>query len=82
MTKELTIKLDEKLLEKIEKYAESSNQDISKFIQDQLQQIVNSRQQNVSATPVLEEITGILDSKKTSEQLREEYKEHLKEKHT
>jgi metal-responsive CopG/Arc/MetJ family transcriptional regulator len=82
MTKELTIELDERLLEKIEKYAQSRNQDISKFIQDQLQQIVNSRQQNPTIAPVLEEITGILDSDKTSEQLREEYKEHLKRKHT
>ncbi|MBD3276126.1 MAG: hypothetical protein GF372_12490 [Candidatus Marinimicrobia bacterium] len=82
MTKELTIELDEKLLEKIEKYAQNSNQDISRFIQDQIQKIVNSSQHNASATPVLEEITGILDSEKTSEQLREEYKEHLKRKHT
>jgi Family of unknown function (DUF6364) len=81
MRRRLTLRLDEKLIEKAKKIAKNSNVSLSELVTDFLKSVTNSYGEIESSSPVLSEISGILPGRRTQKALHGEYGRHIEEKY-
>jgi hypothetical protein len=86
METQLTLRMDEKIIHAGEHYAQRQGVSLSKLIADYLQMITakaHSAQSGAAfePTPILSEITGVLQKTPCRQNLREEYLDYLEEKY-
>lgn len=82
MDRKLTLRLDEKVIEKAKSYARKRNTSLSKLIESYLEHITNSnRAQQVAITPKVKSLSRILTNHKISD-LKSAYKDHLVKKYS
>ncbi len=81
MRRRLTLRLDEKLIEKTKKIAKNSNVSLSEMVTDFFKSVTDSYGEMESLSPVLSEISGILPGRRRHKALLDEYKQHIEEKY-
>jgi hypothetical protein len=77
----LTLRLDEKVINKAKKAAKIKGVSLSKLVSDYFQSVALHQKKEIVETPVLSEISGILSSKADSKKLFREYRKHIEEKY-
>jgi Family of unknown function (DUF6364) len=81
MRRRLTLRLDEKLIEKTKNIAKNSNVSLSEMVTDFFKSVTDSYGEMESLSPVLSEISGILPGRHTQKALHGEYRRHIEEKY-
>lgn len=81
MTTKLTLRLDEKLIDRAKKAAKVKGVSLSKFVSDYFKSVSSKQTQEHAVSPVLSEISGILLSKSENKKLLKSYKKHIEEKY-
>lgn len=86
METKLTLRMDENIIRAAKKYAQKQGVSLSKLVADYLRIIsVKTHPSKNKAvfepTPILSEITGVLQKASRHKDLREEYRDHLEEKY-
>lgn len=61
MDVKLTLKLDEEVIRKAKLFAQSHQTSLSKLIENYLQKLTNEPDKDELVTPIVKELTGILD---------------------
>jgi len=79
MQVKLTLRLEKDLIEQVKDFARKNNTSLSKIVAKYFRNL--SKNNPISKSPILSEITGIIKSNKEPEELIEEYKKHLEEKY-
>ncbi len=80
MNTKLTLNLDRKVIERAKKYARGRSTSVSKMTERYLRAIVEEKTEEISYSPIVEELSGIikLDNKLNT---RDEYTNFLIEKY-
>lgn len=74
MTDKLTLRLEKKVIERAKKHAKANNTSLSKLVEKYFEFMTSEdKQENHKTSPIIEEITGIVDEKDFSGNEREEY---------
>ncbi|MGH7491737.1 MAG: DUF6364 family protein [bacterium] len=84
METKLTLRMDSKLIDSAKSYAERQGISLSKLVAEYFQMIASKRNKNLEAfqpTPILSEITGVLQKNPGNKDSREAYRKHLEEKY-
>ena len=81
MATKLTLRIDEKVINKAKKAAKIKGVSLSRLVSDYFQSVALHQEKEIVETPVLSEITGILPSKAHSKKLIKEYRKHIEEKY-
>lgn len=86
METKLTLRMDENIIRAAKKYAQKQGVSLSKLVADYLRiiSVKTNSSKNKTAfepTPILSEITGVLQKASRHKDLREEYRDHLEEKY-
>ena len=81
MATKLTLRIDEKIINKAKKAAKIKGVSLSKLVSDYFQSVALHQKKEIVETPVLSEIAGILSSKADSKTLVKEYRKHIEEKY-
>lgn len=61
MDVKLTLKLDEEIIQKAKIFAQEHNTSLSKLIENYLQKLTSDHQRDDLITPIVKELSGILD---------------------
>jgi len=80
MFTKLTLRLDDRLIEKTKKIAKTRNVSLSEMVAEFFKSITSGGQEEISS-PVLDEISGILAGK-DRKALTSAYKRHIEEKYS
>jgi hypothetical protein len=81
MTTKLTLRLDDRVINKAKKTARTRGVSLSRMVEDYFKSVVDQESQEVRESPVLYEVSGVLSGKQDAAKLRAEYRKHLTEKH-
>ncbi len=81
MATKLTLRLDEKLIDRAKKAAKVKGVSLSKLVSDYFKSISLKQTQKNTVSPVLSEISGILSAKTKSKKIFKSYKDHIEEKY-
>ncbi len=81
MATKLTLRLDEKLIDRAKKAAKVKGVSLSKLVSDYFKSVSLKQTQEHAVSPVLLEISGILLSKSENKKLLKSYKKHIEEKY-
>jgi len=83
METKLTLRMDETIIATAKNYAQQQGISLSKLVADYLQMISKKRASTASfrPTPILAEITGVLQKNSGKKDLRHEYRNYLEEKY-
>ncbi len=81
MTTKLTLRLDEKLIDRAKKAAKVKGVSLSKLVSDYFKSVSSKQTQEHAVSAVLSEISGILSSKSENKKLLKSYKKHIEEKY-
>ena len=86
METKLTLRMDEKIIHAAKNYAQRQGVSLSKVVADYLQ-IISAKANSAKSraafkpTPILSEITGVLQKTSRRKDLRKEYHDYLEEKY-
>lgn len=81
MDNKLTLKLDNKVIEKAKSYAKRKNTSLSQLIESYLQFLTSSNKNDEEeTTPLVKSLSGILNAPKSLD-YKESYKKHLGKKY-
>lgn len=78
MDSKLTLKLDNGVIEQAKIYAKENNISLSKMIENYLQAITIEKEGRIRISPLVESLTGVIKSSKTSE---DDYVEYISDKY-
>lgn len=81
MATKLTLRLDEKLIDRAKKVAKVKGVSLSRLVSDYFKSISSKQRQENAASPILSEISGILSSKAERKKLLKSYKKHIEDKY-
>ncbi len=81
MTTKLTLRLDQKVIQKAKKTAKKRGVSLSRMVEDYFKSVVRQQEEQTKESPVLSEIAGVLTTGVKSGQLVAAYKKHLEEKY-
>jgi hypothetical protein len=81
MSTKLTLRLNEKLINKAKKAAKIRGVSLSKLVADYFQLVTVQKKREVPDSPILSEVEGILSSKADNKKLLKSYKKHIEEKY-
>ncbi len=81
MTTKLTLRLNERVIEKAKKKARIRGVSLSRMVEDYFRSIADQEAQGVRESPVLYEVAGVLSGKEGTAELRARYWKHLAEKY-
>ena len=80
MNTKLTLSLDRDIIEQAKEFAQSRHQSLSKLIEGYLQQLTGSKDMKSPVTPLVAQLSGVLDARKVSNHKRE-YTDYLVDKY-
>lgn len=79
MSDKLTLRIEQKLIQRAKKYASKKGTSVSKLVADYFQAIdAEESESNLSLPPVTKALSGILNADKVTE---DDYKAHLADKY-
>jgi macrodomain Ter protein organizer (MatP/YcbG family) len=78
MDSKLTLKLDKEIIERAKEYAKNKNTSLSKLIENMLSRVTSSSNFETQITPLVDSLSGIIDSDKIN---IEDYRDYLEEKY-
>jgi macrodomain Ter protein organizer (MatP/YcbG family) len=78
MDSKLTLKLDKEIIERAKEYAKNKNTSLSKLIENMLSRVTSSSNSDHQITPLVDSLSGIIDSEKIN---LEDYRDYLEEKY-
>ncbi|MBI5189041.1 MAG: antitoxin [Nitrospirae bacterium] len=81
MGTKLTLRMDEKLIKNAKKAASSRNVSLSRMVSDYFKSLSTQQKKEMTESPVLSEIAGILPSKADNKKLLKGYKKHIEDKY-
>ena len=81
MDTKLTLKLDQRIIERAKIYAKKKDTSLSKLIENYLDFIIEPNDNGSEVTPFVKSLSGILDLSKTVD-TKKEYKSHLTKKYS
>lgn len=81
MSTKLTLRLDNRVIEKAKKKARKKGVSLSRMVEDYFKSVAEIEQNEVRESPVLYEIAGVLTGKTRAEKAKSEYRKHLSEKY-
>jgi len=84
METKLTLRMDTKLIDAAKLFAEQQGVSLSKLVADYFQMVALKKSKSVETfqpTPILAEITGVLQKDIGDKNLHEEYHKYLEEKY-
>lgn len=73
MNSKLTLKLNEKVIQRAKKYARSRNTSLSKIVENYFNNLTSEEKSKEKFSPFVQEITGIISETDISGKEREEY---------
>ncbi|HKJ78718.1 MAG TPA: DUF6364 family protein [Prolixibacteraceae bacterium] len=79
MNTKLTLKLDKSVIEKAKQYAQGKNISHSKMIDNYLQALTNSKDEEIEISPLVESLIGIIKPSSTNHE--KDYTDFLTEKY-
>lgn len=77
MTTKLTLRLNDGLIRKAKKKAQSKGVSLSRMVEDYFKSVADIEQHEVRESPVLYEIAGVLSGKPNPDTTKVEYRKHL-----
>ena len=80
MTSRLNITIKDSVIRRIKKYAHRNNTSVSKIIQQQLEQVLDSENNDPSFGIFVKKFTGSIQKNKAID-IKEEQKQHIKDKY-
>lgn len=80
MNAKLTLSLEKHVIDEAKKYARRRRKSLSKMVESYLRQVARAEMEENAITPLVAELSGILDSDK-AERRRKEYGDYLAEKY-
>ncbi len=81
MTNKLTLRLDDTLIDEAKKAAKKKGVSLSKFVSDYFQSVSMQQKKEITESPILSEVAGILSTKKDKKKLLKDYRKHIEEKY-
>jgi len=81
MQKKLTLEIDQNLIERARLFARKKKSSLSRLVSDYLRSLVTLEQEEEIRSPVLNEISGILQSDKTVDAMMTDYRARLEKKY-
>ena len=81
MNTKLTLRLDNRVIEKAKKKALSVGVSLSRMVEDYFKSITEANQDELLESPVLCEIAGVLSGKTKAEKSKGDYRKHLSAKY-
>lgn len=81
METKLTLRMDEKIIREAKNYAQKQGISLSKLVAEYFRMISKKKDKTFVPTPVLSEITGVLQNLTKKKDLSKEYKKYLEEKY-
>lgn len=81
MGTKLTLRVDERLIRNAKKIARSKRVSLSRMVSDYFKSLSAQQKKEVTESPVLSEIAGILPSKADNKKLLKGYRKHIEEKY-
>ena len=80
MNTKLTLRLNESVIERAKIYARNHQISLSKMIESYLDSITKHRRKDISITPLVESLSGVIDLPANFD-YKNEYGDYLEEKH-
>jgi len=80
MDTKLTLKLDQKVIEKAKVYARDQGISLSRMVEEYLESVTASSQPRPTLTPVVEKLSGVLHLIDKEDE-RKAYRDHLSDKY-
>jgi len=81
MGTKLTLRVDEKLIKVSKRIARSKRVSLSRMVSDYFKSLSTQEKKEITESPVLSEIAGILPSRADSKKLLKNYKKHIEDKY-
>jgi hypothetical protein len=81
MDTKLTLKLDQRIIERAKTYAKKKDTSLSKLIENYLDFIIEPRVESSDVTPLVKSLSGIIDLNKNID-TKKDYKRHLAKKYS
>jgi len=63
MEAKLTLKLDQKVIKSVKRYAESNNRSLSRLVEDYFKKLVEESEPTKRYSPLVEELSGVISEK-------------------
>lgn len=80
METKLTLRLEKNLIKEAKNFAKSRNVSLSGLVSDYFK-LISIPQEKIEKSPVLSEISGILQPDKATDQLSSEYRKRIEDKY-
>jgi dsDNA-specific endonuclease/ATPase MutS2 len=80
MDTKLTLKLNERVIERAKQYAKENNISLSRMIENYLQAVTSRKRNKVKISPLVESLTGVIDLKNTD--YKKDYTDFLSKKYS
>ncbi len=80
MDTKLTLKLDQKVIEKAKVYARDQGISLSRMVEEYLESVTESSHSRPTLTPVVEKLSGVLHLTDKEDE-RKAYRDHLSDKY-
>jgi len=81
MGTKLTLRMDEKLIRNAKRIAQSRRVSLSRMVSDYFKSLSAQQKKEITESPVLSEIAGILPSKADNKKMLMNYKKHIEDKY-
>lgn len=81
METKLTLRMDEKIIKEAKNYAQKRGVSLSKLVAEYFKMISKKQDKTFIPTPILSEISGVLQNSAKKKDLGKEYKKYLEEKY-
>lgn len=81
MTTKLTLRLNDRVIQRAKKKARSRGVSLSRMVEDYFRSVADQEAHEVRESPVLYEVAGVLSGKEGPTELRARYRKHLAEKY-
>jgi SOS-response transcriptional repressor LexA len=81
MGTKLTLRMDDKLIRNAKRIAQSRRVSLSRMVSDYFKSLSAQQKKEITESPVLSEIAGILPSKADNKRLLKRYKKHIEDKY-
>jgi hypothetical protein len=80
MNTKLTLRLNENVIKRAKNWAQIHKTSLSKMIESYLNSVTSQRSENITITPLVESLSGVIELPKDYD-YRKEYTDHLSKKY-
>ncbi len=81
MSTKLTLRLNDSVIRKAKKTAQSKGVSLSRMVEDYFKSVAAQGTEEVRESPVLYEVAGVLKGTQNAQEFRSRYRKHITEKY-